>query len=118
MPGSIEPNFGEMGMAAKGKTASLDAKVVDKLLDLLGTDNEFRRQFKKDPKSALQKVGFKAGTPEELAAVASCCQIARIAPKADVVRARTQLREMFLAGLGQHPIQLDANTTASLRTRK
>lgn len=105
-------------MAAKGKSASLDAKVVDKLLDLLGTDNEFRRLFKKDPKAALQKVGFKAATPAEFEAVASCCQIARIAPKADVIRTRGQLREMFLAGLGQHPIQLDANASASLRTRK
>ena len=42
---------------AQGKSAPLDPKVADKLLDKLSTDNEFRRLFKKDPAAALAKVG-------------------------------------------------------------
>ena len=49
------------------KSAPLDPKVADKLLDLLSTDNEFRRLFKKDPQAALAKVGH----PEAKAAVAA-----------------------------------------------
>jgi putative modified peptide len=97
---------------AKKKTAPLDPKVVDKLLDLLSEDNEFRRLFKNDPKSALLKAGLK----DDPALTAACCQVARIAPKADVIRARDSLREMFLAGLSQNPIQLDVADKAARRT--
>ena len=40
--------------------APLDPKVQKKLLDLLSTDNEFRRLFKKDAHAALVKAGWKA----------------------------------------------------------
>ena len=50
---------------ASGKAAPLDPKVASKLLDKLGTDNEFRRLFKKDPKAAARQLmpefGFGAG---------------------------------------------------------
>jgi putative modified peptide len=101
---------------AKQKTAPLDPKIADKLLNLLSTDNEFRRLFKKDPKAALVKAGLKDDAASS--AVASCCQLGRIAPKADVIKARDALREMLLAGLSQNPIQLDASSAASLRSRK
>ena len=101
---------------AKQKSAPLDPKVADKLLDLLSTDNEFRRLFKKDPKAALVKAGLKEQSAA--AAVAGCCQLERIAPKADVVQARAALREMLLGGLSQTPIQLDVSNKASLRSRK
>jgi putative modified peptide len=104
---------------AKAKAAPLDPKVADKLLDLLSTDNEFRRLFKKDPQTALVKAGHKASKdPAALAVLAACCRLDRIAPKADVIRARTKLREMLLAGLSQNPVQLDAASKDSLRTRK
>ncbi|UNK48117.1 NHLP-related RiPP peptide [Lysobacter sp. S4-A87] len=105
-------------MAGK-KTAPLDARSADKLLDLLSSDNDFRRSFKKDPRAAMQKAKIGVGAdPALMASVAACCQVTRIAPKADVIKARVQLREMLLAGLSQHPIQLDAASNASLRTRK
>lgn len=114
---------------AKQKSAPLDPKVADKLLDLLSTDNEFRRLFKKDPQAALAK----AGHPEAKAAVAalrkgsplapsptplaaSCCQVQRIAPKTDIRKARDELKAMLLSGLGQTPPMLDATT--NLRSRK
>ena len=112
------------------KSAPLDPKVADKLLDLLSTDNEFRRLFKKDPQAALAK----AGHPEAKAAVAalrkgppftppgppavippttaSCCQVQRIAPKADIIKARTELRLMLTGGLAQIPPALDASSAA------
>lgn len=107
------------------KSAPLDPKVADKLLDLLSTDNEFRRLFKKDPQSALAKVGH----PEAKAAVAAsrkgppftppgpppvvppvwgCMSVQRIAPKADIIRARAELREMLTAGLAYLPHKLEA----------
>ena len=118
------------------KSAPLDPKVADKLLDLLSTDNAFRRLFKKDPQAALAKVGH----PEAKAAVAalrkgppftppgppavippttaSCCQVQRIAPKADIIKAREQLKAMLTSSLGQNPPQLDAGTSSARRLRK
>jgi putative modified peptide len=117
------------------KSAPLDPKVADKLLDLLSTDNEFRRLFKKDPQAALAKVGH----PEAKAAVAalrkgppftppgppavippttaSCCQVQRIAPKADIIKARTELRSMLTSSLAQTPPALEASSLAR-RSRK
>src|SRR3546814_16540253 len=42
--------------------APLDPEVARKLLDLLATDNDFRRLFKKDANAALLKVGYQPGT--------------------------------------------------------
>ena len=117
------------------RSAPLDPKVADRLLDLLSTDNAFRRLFKKDPQAALAQVGHpeaKAalaaqrkgppftppGPPTAIPPVATCYQVQRLAPKASIVKARAELREMLTSGLSQGPIQLDAGTTAARRTRK
>lgn len=113
---------------AKTKTAPLDPKIADKLLDLLSTDNEFRRLFKKDPHSALAKVGYKApkedldtsarkGTPAQRAFHA-CCKVRRIAPKMDIVKARNEIRTMLTSGLSHTTPQLDAALTAERRKLK
>lgn len=107
---------------ASGKTAPLDPKVAGKLLDKLGTDNEFRRLFKKDPKAALISVGYR----EPLEGVAgsrqprlhACCAVDRIAPKADIIKARGALLELLMAGLAKSPIHLNASTSAARRTLK
>ena len=120
---------------AKTKTAPLDPKVADKLLDLLSTDNEFRRLFKKDPQAALVKAGYKGpkaalavarkgppftppGPPPVIPPIHGCYRVQRIAPKTDIIRARAKLREMLTSGLSQNPVQLDVADKASLRTRK
>lgn len=108
---------------ASGKAATLDPKVAGKLLDKLGTDNEFRRLFKKDPKAALIQAGYKlakgdAAAAAELDRVSGCLGVQSIAPKADVLRARNALQALFTAGLGMSPIQLNVASTAALRTRK
>ena len=98
----------------KTTTPALDPKVADKLLDKLGTDNDFRRLFKKDPAAALVKVGH----PKDAAALTGgCCQIDSIAPKAQIVKARGDLKTMLTAGLGMVPIMLNAGTTTS-RSKK
>ncbi|MFT3897616.1 MAG: NHLP-related RiPP peptide [Thermomonas sp.] len=86
-----------------GRSPALDPKVADKLLDKLGTDNEFRRLFKKDPAAALVKVGH----PKDAAlATAGCCQIESIAPKAQIVKARDELKTMLTSSLGMTPPKL------------
>ncbi len=87
----------------KTTTPGLDPKVADKLLDKLGTDNEFRRLFKKDPAAALVKVGH----PKEAAlATASCCQVQSIAPKAQIVKSRDELKSMLTSSLSMTPPKL------------
>lgn len=117
------------------RSAPLDPKVADKLLDLLSTDNAFRRLFKKDPQAALAQVGHpeaKAavaaqrkgppftppGPPPVVPPTASCCQVASIAPKATIVRARAELKAMLTQSLAYTVPALDASATASRRTRK
>lgn len=105
---------------ASGKAAPLDAKVAGKLLDKLGTDNEFRRLFKKDPLGALTRVGYKVPTQPlaGLKSVDACMRVDSIAPKADILKARDALLENLVAGLGQTPIQLNVASTAPRRARK
>lgn len=84
----------------KGKgpaPAPLEPKVAKKLLDLLSTDNEFRRLFKKDAHAALVKAGWKP-TAEAISATAIagglCLQLQttdRIAPKQKIIRDRAKL---------------------------
>lgn len=111
-------------MATKkaGSAVPLDPKVARKLLDRLGTDNEFRRLFKKDPKAALVASGYKVAKGDTVAAaalerVAGCMAVSRIAPKAAVLQARDALETQLLAGLPMTPNQLNVASTASRRTR-
>lgn len=87
--------------------APLDPKVVKKLLDLLSTDNEFRRLFKKDAHAALVKAGHKPlATTSALttgltatATAGGCLQMAAgdsLATKESIVRDRAKL-EMALS---------------------
>jgi len=117
-------------MATKTKSAPLDPKVADKLLDLLSTDNEFRRLFKKNPEEALIQAGYRGPPftppgppftppgPPSLTPPFVCMQVQRIAPKADIVKARVELKAMLTSSLAQNPPQLDAAITAARRTRK
>lgn len=116
-------------------SAPLDPKTADKLLDLLGTDNAFRRLFKKDPQAALAKVGHQPskeaiaalrkgppftppGPPSVVPPIAGCMQVQRIAPKADIIKARADLKTMLTSGLAYTTPNLDATATAARRTRK
>lgn len=107
------------------RSAPLDPKVADRLLDLLSTDNAFRRLFKKDPQAALAQVGHpeakaalaaqKKGAPAPAVSAASCCQLRSIAPKTTIIRAREELKAMLTDGLSMSPIHLDAGASSSAR---
>jgi putative modified peptide len=91
----------------------LDPKVADKLLDLLGTDNEFRRLFKKDAVAALAQVGYPAAQelvdrtrpprPPNAPPPFACMRVEHIAPKAEIAAARDELRD-YLTAAGNHTI--------------
>jgi putative modified peptide len=123
------------GAGAKKQAAPLDPKVADRLLDLLSTDNEFRRLFKKDPQAALVKAGWKPPKapvgaparkgppftppgPPEMAPPFNCLTVDRIAPKETISRSRDALKAFLTSELTMQPIQLNVATTASRRTRK
>ena len=110
----------------KGKQSEpLSPKVADRLLELLSTDNEFRRLIKKDPQAAFIQAGYKPskelaawmklppikGKPPALppgvpAPPWMCCNIDRIAPKANIVSSREQLKGVLTQGMNQSPIML------------
>lgn len=91
--------------------APLDPKVIKKLLDLLSTDNEFRRLFKKDAHAALVKAGYRPpvtppfpvpGPPPStpVAGPGACLQMKAtdsIAPKAKIIRERAKLEKSLNA---------------------
>ncbi len=124
------------GAGAKKQAAPLDPKVADRLLDLLSTDNEFRRLFKKDPQAALVKAGWKPpkveapgvararkgppflppGPPPVVPPV-MCMKVDRIAPKEQIIKSRSELKAMLTSGLGQQPVQLNVSGGAPRRLR-
>lgn len=101
------------------KTAPLAPKLIDRLLDLLGSDDEFRELFQQDPAAALEQIGYEPpATGSALAAadgqasVASCIGVRALASKERIRAARHELRSMLLAGLAQTSPQLDASASA------
>jgi putative modified peptide len=98
---------------ARGGGTPLDPKLADRLLDLLSSDNAFRRQFKKDPKAALVSIGLSPDIQR------SCAAIKTIAPKAEIAAARTQLRQYMLeVGLFINPHCFEAGKVTSSLRRK
>lgn len=113
---------------AKKKTGAaalptpLDAKVADKLLDLLGSDNEFRRLFKKDPGAALLKAGYKlpkgdAAAAANLQQLHTRLKVDKIAPKARVQKARQEIKSSLTSGLAMQPIHLNVPSDSVRRKR-
>lgn len=105
------------------KSAPLDPKVADKLLDLLSTDNEFRRLFKKDPTMALAKIGHGAPVtppgPPPVVPPVMCQPVKRIAPKQEFVAARDQLKaHLASAAVFTNPHCFEAGKVASTSRRK
>lgn len=95
------------------KSAPLDPKVADKLLDLLSTDNEFRRIFKRDPQAALARVGYSD------VGMATCSAIQAIAPKRELIAAREQLKaHLASAGLFRDPHCFEAGKVTRTLRRK
>lgn len=98
-------------------TAPLEARIADRLLDLLSTDDGFRDRFQRDHLSALAEIGY---APEEPGAMTACglvvaaqpepfaeCKVKRLASKESISNARVEIKNMLLAGLDQTTPQLD-----------
>jgi putative modified peptide len=76
----------------------LKPEVVDKLLEQLGSDDDFRADFLRDPKAALLRLG--APPDFEWA----CAYPRRLVPKEEIRRTRAILRDVLL-GEGDHEWQ-------------
>lgn len=107
------------------KTAPLEPKIVDRLLDLLGDSDKFRELFQQSPATALELIGHEesravgasvadsfttAGTGA--ISIAGCIAVNQLASKEAIRAAREELRSMLMSGLGQNPPQLDAGISA------
>ena len=90
---------------------AIEPVIADRLLDLLSTDNDFRREFKKDPATALLRIGHvptKQGAAVELAVLRASLSVDRLATKECIARSREEIRKMLTQGLAMIPIQLNA----------
>ena len=91
-----------MDMKKVGAPA-LDRKVVDRLLDLLSTDDDFRRLFQKDAKAALLLAGHQPAASTDGAPAAEvwmCLQLKQgqgLASKASIARDRPKLERTLNA---------------------
>jgi len=101
---------------AKKRSAPLDSQTADRLLDLLSSDDAFRRLFKRDPRRALEQVGF---VESSLLASPGWCffGITKLASKAQISAARVEIRTMLTSGLGQSPPLLDAANPGEARRK-
>lgn len=109
------------------KTAPLDPKIADRLLDLLSTDDGFRELFAKDPKAALGQVGYQAdatvaargeNAAEALASSDGCCKVSALASKEVILEARDAIRSMLTSNMSQIIPQLDSGLDTDRRTLK
>lgn len=109
-------------------TAPLEARIADRLLDLLSTDDGFRDRFQRDHLSALAEIGY---LPPEPGAMTACglvvaatpapfrdCKVKQLASKQVIQEARLEIRAMLLQGLSQDVPQLDTGLSSDLRSLK
>lgn len=101
------------------RSIAVDTEVADRLLDLLGTDDAFRRLFKKDPIAALAQIGYKfPSNHPEAKADAPNLAVSRLASKARIIKSRKEIRNMSTAGLWMIPIQLNVESSTSRRVHR
>lgn len=98
----------------KKRAAPLDPQVADRLLDLLSTDDAFRKLFSRDPREALAQAGFVNTT--DMPSPADC-KIWPLASKSQIAAARDEIKKMFTSGLDQTTPQLDASFGGKYRLK-
>lgn len=99
---------------------ALEPTIADRLLDLLSTDNSFRRSFKKDPATALLQIGHvpaKQDATVELAWLRASLTVEHLATKECIAKSREEIRKMLTQGLAMIPIQLNAATGSNFVSR-
>lgn len=115
------PNVATKNPGTPAAPVALEPAIADRLLDLLSTDNGFRRAFRKDPVAALLQIGHAPRTQDvdaELAYLRTSLTVERLATKERIARSREEIRKMLTHGLSMIPIQLNVETKASRRVRK
>ena len=89
----------------------LDTKVVQRLLDLLASDDGFRDLFTRSPYDALLQAGAEAGQTEDaqlrLRLASMCLSVQTLASKEAIQGLRASLEAQLNAGIGMNPIQLN-----------
>jgi len=89
------------------KTAPVEPKIADRLLDLLSTDDLFREAFQRDPLRTLRWIGHASpATPGQLEPFAEC-RVNVLASKEAIAAAREEIRLMLVAGLNYTTPKLD-----------
>jgi putative modified peptide len=91
-------------------TFQLPEPIVDKLLDLLSSDDAFRGRFASDPRDALASIGHSpAANPTVVRGAWDCFKVESLASKEVIRQSRDELRRHFtMAFLPQLPFALDA----------
>lgn len=88
----------------------LSEELVDKLLDKLSNDNEFREVFQKSPRIAMAYLGHDAAAyaSDTDKGAWACMHCEKLASAAVIKRSRDVLRKQLLSAQAtQHPIALD-----------
>ena len=109
-------------------TVPLEARIADRLLDLLSTDDGFRDRFQRDHLSALAEIGYVPQEPPRMTACGATamaaaepfadCKVNELASKAAIAAARDEIRAMLTRGLSQTVPNLDAANSASHFVRR
>lgn len=91
----------------------LSEDTVDTLLDKLSSDDGFREQFQKDPRSALAAAGHKPSADASVVEGAWMCMgVSQLASKEAIKASRDALRTQLLASkAGYSPISLEVKKT-------
>lgn len=115
-------------MVTLSTTAPLDSELVDRLLDLLSTDDAYRERFQNDPRAALQEIGYESPAPGKMTACGVLveaapealidCKVEVLASKETIAASRSEIQSMLTRGLAQTTPNLDALSTSSRRARK
>lgn len=121
----MEANVTALGRAGARTTAPLDAKIADRLLDLLSTDDSFREHFQADALGALRTIGYESPLPGRMTACGLVpeaalepfkdCKAQELASKDAIAAARGEILNMLLAGLQQTTPKLDARLDPARR---
>ena len=89
----------------------MDLVVAERLLHLLGTDNSFRRLFRKDPLAALLEAGYKfavsskdnAHRGAQFLPTLSCLAVSKLASKKEIQRSSKKIIS-FLTSNTNHTV--------------
>lgn len=121
-----------MTLIGKTPKSPLDPQIADTLLDRLGSDDDYRELFQRDPAQALaqigyqppmfgdlgtQAVGFSVQDQEMNASVAGCLQVSGLASKETIQGSRAELRSMLTSAIAHNPPNLDVGFASVLSTR-